>query len=368
MHSVGIATTASVPWLTGTSIIPLFQAVYLQKHGIPTTLYVPWLPVRQQQHCYGSFRFQTEDALRDYIEEWLPDFLRSYCPRIAFYPAVYVRAIRSIGARVNLDRMMGAHDTVVLIDPAHLFAARPWAGIKKRRRHVLGIVMTNYEYYLRHYMPHRLARLLHQYNRHLLRRTCHELVAIAPVQPDVCSLPHCQVVPLNAADPRFGGRPVPEHREGAYFIGKLIPEKGLAEMFSLLQSVSADRIDLFGTGDLAWLRQAAQQAGISVDYRGLSLAPWTDLASYRIFVNCSRSEYLCSTTAQALAMQQWVILPRHPSNSFYYRFQNCLVYASPAEFARHYAHACANEPSDDPRIRELSWDVAIMRLLDLLHA
>lgn len=365
--SIGIATTASLPWLTGASIAPLCHGVFLKKRGYETTLYVPWLPPSRQHHCFLQKRFATPEAQRRYIRRWLPGDLRRFCPAIRFYPSRYVSLVESIASRVNLDHLMDDHNVILLEGPEHLFGVHPWSRIKRHRRHVIGIVMTHYEYYHRQYIPRILARWYQNYSRFLMQRMCHRIVAIAAVQKDVYSLPMGQVAPVNAVMPQFFRPPPPRADGPCYFMGKLIPEKGLETMFRYLKAAGADDVDLFGYGETEWTERTAARYAVRPHFKGASYTPWEDLRGYRIFVNCSRSEYFCTTTANAIVMRQWAIVPRHPSNRFFYQFQNCLTYATLDEFVKRFHHARTHEPPDDPKIRRLSWEAATDRLIDIIE-
>jgi len=367
MRSLGIVTTASLPWLTGTSIMPLFHAVHLKRCGYKTTLYVPWLPPEKQHHCFADHRFNSEDEQRQYIAQWLSEELRPFCPEIRFYPSVYVKPIESIGPLKNPDRFIDDHDLVILEEPEHLFAPYPWNRIRKDRKHVIGIVMTNYEYYHGQHIPKVLARWYQHYSRFIMQHVCHRLLAIAPVQQDVCSLPICQVVPLNGVDAKFFEFQKPLRDGGCYFMGKLIPEKGIEELFSNLSAAGVSQIDLYGNGSNQWIDQLSLKYKVNPSLKGLSYQPWQDIAGYNVFINCSRSEYLCTTTANALVMGHWVIVPEHPSNQFYASFRNCLTYSSQAEFIEQYKHTQTHAPAEDPKKNELSWEAACNRLIDVIE-
>lgn len=88
--------------------------------------------------------------------------------------------------------------------------------------------------------------------------------------------------------------------------------------------------------------------------------------SHKIFLNPSTSEVLCTTSAEALAMGKFVILPNHPSNEFFLQFTNCLAYKTLDECADKLKFALENEPSPlSPEERRIfTWEAATERLID----
>jgi digalactosyldiacylglycerol synthase len=336
--------------------------VFLSKQGWQTTLYLPWLKPEQQHYCFENRRFYHPEEQQAYIQNWLPEELRPWLPEIQFYKAWYHKAWGVIYPGQSFARLV-TQDHVLLEEPEHLFWTQPWSSFKHRRRQVTGIVHTNYKKYTEGY-PEINRRLFYSYNRFLMQRICHRLICTSSVQQDICRLSQCRVENVNGVNPLFFRQPAaPPSQQGCYFMGKLVPEKGLAELFEGLQAVGMQTIDLFGQGDRVWVNALAACHHITPNFKGISPQPWHDLVDYKIFVNCSRSEILCTATADALAMQKWVIVPQHPSNEFFYPFQNCLVYADMAEFKRHFLYALAHDPAYDPNTRQLSWEAATQRLL-----
>lgn len=89
-------------------------------------------------------------------------------------------------------------------------------------------------------------------------------------------------------------------------------------------------------------------------------------SAYKIFVNASITEVLCTTTAEALAMGKFVIIPKHPSNEFFYQFPNCLAYDNVDEFVELLQFARNNDPTplSQETAYKFTWEAAMDRLVD----
>lgn len=90
MFDIAIFTTASVPWMTGTAVNPIFRAAYLANDKkIKVTLAIPWLCLEDQKLVYpNQITFASPLEHKHYVQNWAEErtgFTSLF--HIVFYPA-----------------------------------------------------------------------------------------------------------------------------------------------------------------------------------------------------------------------------------------------------------------------------------------
>lgn len=398
---IWIVTTAALPWMTGTAVNPLLRAAYMTQGraeaGGCVTLMLPWLEREQDRDSvYGAKRgFDSPKEQEAYIRSWLVEKAKypeaSKELRIEWYEAWQSKVENSIYSMGDITAKIPAEDVDIMIleEPEHLNWYRaPGEHWTDKFKHVVGIVHTNYFVYA----SDQPAAFIRAPGMRLLcswmcRAHCHRLIKLSGTLGKFA--PEKELVEnvhgvrgsfletgnevrrrLEAAggaqsDPVFGAEAAPT----AYFIGKMLWSKGLLSLMELLKYAEESagirvHVDMYGGGPDKEAAEARAKV-IDVDLDFLGPIDHGELGlTHKIFINPSTSEVLTTTTAEALAMGKFVVLPSHPSNDFFAQFSNCLTYSNKEEFVGNLYYALTHPPNplSDDEAFTLSWEAATKRL------
>ncbi|PIN02329.1 Digalactosyldiacylglycerol synthase [Handroanthus impetiginosus] len=380
---ITIFTTASLPWLTGTSVNPLFRAAYLAKDdNRKVTLVIPWLKLKDQEHVYpNNITFKYPSEQEKYVYQWLEErtgFRSSFT--IRFYPGRFSLHKRSILALGDITEVIPDEeaDIAVLEEPEHLTWYHHGKRWKVKFRLVIGVVHTNYLEYVRREKNGQLqAFLLKFVNSWVVNIYCHRVIRLSAATQD---LPRSVVCNVHGVNPRFldiGMKKRDEQQngkqaftKGAYYIGKMIWSKGYKELLKLLRDNQKEltglEVDLYGSGeDSGQVQEAAKKLEIPVRVHSGRDHADPLFHDYKVFLNPSTTDVVCTTTAEALAMGKIVVCANHPSNDFFKQFPNCRTYDDKEGFIKETYKALQDEPAPltDDQMHELSWEAATERFL-----
>ncbi|ERN16097.1 digalactosyldiacylglycerol synthase 1, chloroplastic [Amborella trichopoda] len=383
-RNVAIITTASLPWMTGTAINPLFRAAYLSKSAKQNvTLLVPWLCKSDQELVYpNNLTFDSPEEQEAYIRNWLEarvGFKTDF--KIAFYPGKFQKERRSIIAAGDTTQFIPSKeaDIAILEEPEHLNWYHHGKRWTDKFNHVVGVVHTNYLEYIKRERNGALqAFFVKHINNWVIRAYCHKVLRLSSATQD---LPKSVVCNVHGVNPKFlkVGEKVAAEREqgqqafskGAYFLGKMVWAKGYRELIDLLSKHKHDlggfKLDVYGNGeDSLEVQSTAQKLDLNLNFlKGRDHAD-DSLHGYKVFINPSASDVLCTATAEALAMGKFVICADHPSNEFFRSFPNCLTYKTSEDFVSRVREAMESEPQPlTPEQRyNLSWEAATQRFIE----
>jgi digalactosyldiacylglycerol synthase len=221
---------------------------------------------------------------------------------------------------------------------------------------------------------------------------CHKVVKLSDA---VQKLPREDTMFVHGVSPAFlevgrkkaaaAAEGKPAFGKGAYFLGKVLWAKGYTELLDRLNEHAARSggagssgggngrgggsggngsapfaVDVYGAGpDLEAVQEEAARRGLPLTFNGARDHADADLQDYKVFINPSLSDVVATTTAEALAMGKWVVCAQHPSNAFFARFPNCLVYQDSAGFSACLERAMSSDPAPltPEQLRALTWEV-----------
>jgi digalactosyldiacylglycerol synthase len=250
------------------------------------------------------------------------------------------------------------------------------------------------------------SSLLAGVNRHVVQLNCHRVVKLssalqvfAPMIECVDNIHGVREVYLREGERRRLAATTSKvvsrgntKQRWVYFIGKLLWAKGFDHLLDL-QSAFRERtgdffeVDVYGSGPdeceirrafsgndpdngrITWSwcsRKNRWRPCLPVNFMGQ--ADHSSLAGdeHSIFINPSLTEVLCTTTAEAIAMGKWAIIPKHPSNAFFEQFPNVLLYRNRREFVTNLQHTLLNDPPhiSDKHASLLTWEAATTRFIN----
>ncbi|XP_027349448.1 digalactosyldiacylglycerol synthase 1, chloroplastic isoform X2 [Abrus precatorius] len=381
---VAIVTTASLPWMTGTAVNPLFRAAYLsQSAKRKVTLLVPWLCKSDQELVYPSnLTFTTPEEQEVYIRSWLEErvgFKADF--KISFYPGKFSKDRRSIIPAGDTSQFIPSRDAdiAVLEEPEHLNWYHHGKRWTDKFNHVVGIVHTNYLEYIKRERNGALqAFFVKHINNWVTRAYCHKVLRLSAATQDLPKSVICNVHGVNPKFLKIGEKIAAEREQGqqaftkgAYFLGKMVWAKGYKELIDVLAKHKTDlngfKLDVFGNGeDANEVQSAARRLELNLNFQKGRDHADDSLHGYKVFINPSISDVLCTATAEALAMGKFVVCADHPSNEFFRSFPNCLTYKTSEDFVAKVKEALEKEPYPlTPEQRyQLSWEAATQRFME----
>ncbi|XP_006339167.1 digalactosyldiacylglycerol synthase 1, chloroplastic-like [Solanum tuberosum] len=380
---VAIVTTASLPWMTGTAVNPLFRAAYLAKSEKQNvTLLVPWLCKSDQELVYpNQLTFSSPEAQELYIRNWLEERIGFKADfKISFYPGKFSKERRSILPAGDTSQFIPSRDAdiAILEEPEHLNWYHHGKRWTNKFNHVVGIVHTNYLEYIKREKNGALqAFFVKHINNWVTRAYCDKVLRLSAATQD---LPRSLVCNVHGVNPKFlkiGEKAAADRQsgqkvfsKGAYFLGKMVWAKGYRELIDLLSKHKTEfdgfNLDVFGNGEDAHeVQSTAKRLNLNVNFMNGRDHADDSLHGYKVFINPSISDVLCTATAEALAMGKFVVCADHPSNEFFQEFPNCLTYKTPEDFVAKVEKAMSSEPQPlTPEEQyKLSWEAATQRFM-----
>lgn len=380
---IAIFTTASIPWLTGTAVNPLFRAAYLANDGERrVTLVIPWLTLKHQKLVYpNSITFSSPSEQEAYVRQWLEErvsFRLAF--EIRFYPGKFAIDKRSILPVGDISDAIPDEeaDIAVLEEPEHLTWFHHGQKWKTKFNYVIGIVHTNYLEYVKREKQGRVKAFFLKYlNSWVVGIYCHKVIRLSAATQEYPKSIVCNVHGVNPKFLEIGLRKLEQQKlqeqpftKGAYYIGKMVWSKGYKELLKLLEKHQKElaelEVDLYGDGeDSEEIKEAARKLDLTVNvYPGRDHAD-SLFHNYKVFLNPSTTDVVCTTTAEALAMGKIVVCANHISNKFFKQFPNCRTYDDGQGFVRATLKALGEQPSQltEQQRHELSWEAATQRFI-----
>lgn len=343
--------------------------------GFRVCVVFPWLGPKDQQQLYGR-RFASKKEHESHILEWTRQNVDVEFEFIVYwYDAVYEPNIGCVIQKrtTNISRAVPRQqrDIALLEEPEHLNWFERGNSCWSDYAQVVGIVHTNYVYYATKRDGRIYGTITGLFTRMLCSAYTDINVHLSPATSSHRS--SCNIVcNVHGVRSVFFEHKTSETKSAFYFLGKALWSKGYDELVRLYSQLSGlPRLYSFGTGeDYDAIVERIRKHGLNIVHApGIDHATDESIQTFRTFVNPSKSDNVCTSTAEALAMGKYVILPLHASNEFFRLFSNSVFYSSDAEFvdAIMYVQQQPPKPLSAQEAMHLSWQGATRRLMSIMQ-
>ncbi|KAF2289616.1 hypothetical protein GH714_037539 [Hevea brasiliensis] len=307
-----------------------------------------WKEEEDQELVYpNNLTFNSAEEQENYIRNWLEDRIGFKADfKISFYPGKFSKERRSIIPAGDTSQFIPSKDAdiAILEEPEHLNWYHHGKRWTDKFNHVVGVVHTNYLEYIKRERNGALqAFLVKHINNWVIRAYCNKVLRLSAATQD---LPKSVICNVHGVNPKF------------LKIGEKIAAEG--ELGQQAFSKGAYFLE-----DAREVQIAAKRLDLKVNFLNGRDHADDSLLGYKVFINPSVSDVLCTATAEALAMGKFVVCADHPSNEFFRSFPNCLTYKTSEDFVAKVKEALANEPKPlTPEQRyNLSWEAATERFM-----
>lgn len=364
-----ILTTAALPWMTGPSFISLWHACGLAALGYRVAYLLPWLDAASQERLWGERRFAGFGDQIDWLRAEAADLGCPELPECRPYRATYAARLKSIVPLEDVFRAAPPSRSLIASEPEHLC----WYPFTRGRRHIraartLGLSMTDYETYIRASdmpAPAQVARLVSYLHGRAVRQRIDLPLSLSPALtlPGV-TMPVERITGVSRGYAHVP--PVAPETRGVYFLGSFLWEKGLEDLVRIAKRADQP-MDVIGGGrDEAAFRDLVQREAAPLTIKGPNARFWEEIGRYRVMLNPSKSEVLCTATADALVAGRHVVLPECPGNLPFHAYPNAHFYDDAAGAVAALRRAVAMDPEPPAAARrDFDWLEACRRLADL---
>ena len=368
---ISLISTATIPWFTGPSISSIERLNAIRNEGHKVTLYTPWVEPKNQRIIFSKkLNFNNKEEHLSYIQDYLKKN-NKLIDNIKLYDSYYED--NSLYPLNSIDNMIEPCDVLVLEEAEHILWYQTFSSKPKKAKYIVGIIQSNYKERVKYLIsPFNLKiqlyrLLLPYYNAYICGKNCDRIISVSR---SIEYKGNIIIARVNGVRDIFLQQQNHQFIKDFYYLGAVTWEKNLKELIEYC-GICKIPIDIYGSAindnrsTMEKIIKYSSEHGDYLSFQGSTIEPHKTLASYKTYISCSVTEGYCAVHTEAIAMGKFVIIARHPSNEFFYGYDNVLLFDNPQEFAQCIEYTLNNEPTplSKEELEKLSWKKATKILL-----